>query len=271
MSDFQLNQFTAIDAAPDQSLYIAALEAFDTVPELQELKVQAMEIASIGSSGRILDVGCGFGLETLRLARSAVPDGHVAGIDKSAAFIEEANIRAKKAGLDIDFRPGVAEQLPFDDSSFDYVRAERIICYLEDPEAAVKEMARVARPGGHLAFIEPDFTSNNINLPDRALVKRTLDFEARSAVATNWMPGRLYSIVKRLKLNNIRSFTRLLVFPDDLAAGYFSMIGNNALKADEINETECATWQEGIEELRASGELFASIGYVLLTAELPET
>lgn len=267
MTDFRLNQFTAIDAAEDHGQYIAALEAFDTIVELQELKQRAHELGSVAEADSILDVGCGFGLETMRLAEIAKPGCHVAGIDKSAAFIDEAKRRTENTQRAIDFRQGVAEDLPFDSCRFDYVRAERIICYLSDPEKAVCEMMRVAKSGGRLAFIEPDFRSNNINIPDRPLAERILVFEAKNAVATNWTPGCLYAIAKRRGLQNIRTFTRLLVFPDDLAATYFTMIGNNALGAKVISEEDHQIWTEAIDELRRSGALFASIGYVLLTAE----
>ena len=104
----------------------------------------------------MLDVGCGFGLETLRLAALARP-GRVVGIDKSADFIAEAKARAAAASLAIDFDVGDADALPYPDASFDCVRAERLLIYLTDPAKAVAEMKRVAKPGGRIALIEPDF------------------------------------------------------------------------------------------------------------------
>ncbi len=267
MTDFKLNQFTAIDAADDQNQYIAALEAFDRIAELQELKQWARELGAVAQADSILDVGCGFGLETVRLAEISRPGSFVAGIDKSASFIDEARRRTQSARRAIAFYQGVAEDLPFDSNRFDYVRAERIICYLNDPARAVSEMSRVARSGGRLAFIEPDFRSNNINIPDRRLAERVLAFEAENAVATNWTPGCLYAIARRQGLKNIQAVTRLLVFPDDLAAVYYGMIGSNALEAEVISDQDHQAWKDAVEKLRTSGELFASIGYVLLTAE----
>lgn len=67
----QLHAFTDLDRAPSIAPYVAALEAFDALPQLQELKVLARERARIGDGTTVLDVGCGFGLESLQLARRA--------------------------------------------------------------------------------------------------------------------------------------------------------------------------------------------------------
>ena len=77
--------------------------------------------------------------------RLAGPGATVAGIDKSADFIADAAARATAAGLAIDFRVGDATALPWADASFDAVRAERLLIYLADWQAAVREMRRVAQ------------------------------------------------------------------------------------------------------------------------------
>ena len=77
----QLHAFTDVDRAPNIQTYLAGLEAFDALTQLQELKSLSREHAGIGPASVVLDVGCGFGLESLRLARLVQPDGRVVGID----------------------------------------------------------------------------------------------------------------------------------------------------------------------------------------------
>src|SRR5688572_7676049 len=151
VDDLSLKQFVDMDRSGHVASYVAALEAFDGIAQLQELKVLARDRGGVGRGRSILDVGCGFGLETLCLAALAGP-GAVAGLDKSADFIADAARRAAAAGLGIDFRVGDATALPWPAASFDCVRAERLLIYLDRWEAAVREMRRVARPGGGLAF-----------------------------------------------------------------------------------------------------------------------
>jgi SAM-dependent methyltransferase len=183
----ELHAFTNLDRAPSIKPYVAALEAFDALPQLQELKILARQRARIGDGTTVLDVGCGFGLESLRLAQLVEPGGKVVGIDKSADFIEEAKRRAAKAKLAINFQVGDAEALPFADGAFDVARAERVLVYLPEPKRALEEMRRVTRPGGIITAIEPDFGTNAINVEDRALVRRILDHECDVNIPHGWL------------------------------------------------------------------------------------
>jgi SAM-dependent methyltransferase len=265
MDDLSLKQFTAIDKAPDESAYVTALEAFDGIEQLQELKALGRERGGFAPGRRLLDVGCGFGLETLRLARLG---GVVAGIDKSADFIADAGRRAAAEGLSIDLRAGDATALPYPDASFDCVRAERLLMYLQDPERAVREMRRVGRPGGGLAVIEPDFSTTTLNLPDRDVVRRALAHEADTAVVQSWLPGPLLGMLADLGLTDVRVATRVVIFPQELGAAYFESVGRHAADAGAITGDELKGWTDGVAGLKARGRLFGSVGYFLLTARL---
>ena len=267
MTELSLKSFSAIDRVADPQTYIAALTAFDAIAELQELKAVAARWVSAGM--RVLDVGCGFGLETLRLARRIAPGGAVVGIDKSAEFIGEARRRAATAGLEIAFDVGDADALPYPDGAFDHARAERLLIYLTDPGRAVAEMRRVVRPGGSLAFIEPDFGTTTINLADRAPVRRVMAHEADTAVAQSWLPGPLQAMLAAAGLREVAVATRVLIFPQDLAAAYFTAVASSARQGGAIAEDELASWRQAIEALHCNGRLFGTIGYFLFTARVP--
>jgi ubiquinone/menaquinone biosynthesis C-methylase UbiE len=87
-----LTGFTSSSHGSEFEAYIAALESFNRIEQLQELKKLGHERIGIGLGARGLEVGCGFGLETLRLARLVAPvhpgtqNGSVAGCDLSADF-----------------------------------------------------------------------------------------------------------------------------------------------------------------------------------------
>ncbi|MCC6793292.1 MAG: methyltransferase domain-containing protein [Thermomicrobiales bacterium] len=264
-SDISLSQFRAVDRAANVPAYVTALEAFDAIPELQELKALGRERGGVSPGRKVLDVGCGFGLETLRLASLAGP-GNVTGIDKSADFIADAKARAASAHLAIHYDVGDAEALPYPAGSFDCVRAERLLIYLSDPAKAVAEMRRVARPGGRLALIEPDFSTTTINLPDRPMIRRALGHEADTAVVQSWLPGPLLVILRDLGLADIEVATRVVVFPQGLASEYFADVGRHAAAAGAISAGELAEWLAGIDGLAAKQALFGTVGYFLFTA-----
>jgi SAM-dependent methyltransferase len=256
-----LNAFTSIDESGQVPTYIAALEAFDRIAELQELKQMARALLQPGDA--VLDVGCGPGLETAALARRIRPGGRICGLDKSAAFIGEARRRAASLDLAIDYEVGSADALPWPDGSFDHVRAERVLIYLDDVMAALTEMRRVLRPGGSLALIEPQLDTVTVNLPDRALVRRVMAYEADTAAAQSWLPGRLPALLGSLGLSRQEVSTRVLVFPQDLAMDYFVGTARKAADADAISHAEFESWRQGVIGLRQSDGLLGTIGYFL--------
>ena len=106
-----------------------------------------LEAFGIGLAGqRMLDLGTGTGL----LAREFAGAGCLcAGIDVSAGQIAAASRLAKEQALEVDFREAPAEQIPFDDASFDVITANQCWLYF-DLARAIPEVRRVLAPGGRL-------------------------------------------------------------------------------------------------------------------------
>lgn len=99
---------------------------------------------------RVLDVGCGTGYLTRRMARAVGPTGSVLGVDPSAEVIEYARDRTREAHC--SYGTGVAEALTVSDASFDVVVTSLAVHHLPEDvrPAALREMYRVLRPGGRL-------------------------------------------------------------------------------------------------------------------------
>lgn len=110
------------------------------------------DLAGVTSSHRVLDVGCGPGALTAELVRR-VGAARVAAVDPSPSFVDAA--RTRHPGVDVQV--ATAEQLPYADASFDLVLAQLVVHFMADPDAGVREMVRVARPGGVVAACVWDF------------------------------------------------------------------------------------------------------------------
>lgn len=121
----------------------------------ESLAQSFLEAAGIRPGQRALDVGCGPGALTARLVER-LGVGHVAAIDPSAPFV--AAVGERFPGLDV--RRGVAEDLPYDDATFDAALAQLVVHFMEDPVAGLREMARVTRSGGVVAACVWDFGGN---------------------------------------------------------------------------------------------------------------
>ncbi|WP_448628320.1 class I SAM-dependent methyltransferase [Geodermatophilus sp. URMC 64] len=116
----------------------------------------------------VLDVGCGPGTITVDLARRVAP-GRVVGIDLFDAPLVEARALADREGVPVTFTVGDVYALEAADHSFDVVHAHQVLQYLTDPVAALREMARVCRPGGVLGIREGDYGGMVWHPPDEEL------------------------------------------------------------------------------------------------------
>lgn len=108
----------------------------------------------------VLDVGTGAGFIAFLLADLGK---NVIGIDLSEDMVQIANRNAKDYGFNVDFKVGDAENLPFEDESFDAVVNRHVLWTLPNPERAIHEWRRVLRPGGILIIIDGNWNYNYKN------------------------------------------------------------------------------------------------------------
>lgn len=108
---------------------------------------------------RLLDIGIGPGTITADLA-GRLPAGSVHGIDLAAAAVAETRRLVAERGLtNVTAAEGTAYALAFPDGAFDVVHAHQVLQHLADPVAALREMARVCRPGGIVAVRDADYAA----------------------------------------------------------------------------------------------------------------
>ena len=111
-------------------------------------------LGEIPSGSSILDIACGTGILTFRLA-GLVPEGKVVGVDFSPEMIKQAQAKLPEEESNVTFVEGNAEDLPFPDNSFDYVTCSFAFHHFPNPEKAVREMHRVLKNGGQAYLIDP--------------------------------------------------------------------------------------------------------------------
>lgn len=100
----------------------------------------------------VLDVGCGDGTWALVCSRHGA--ARVVGCDADPRMVARAGERAAEAGGAMQVLAAHVESLPFPDGCFDVVTAVTVLAFVPDAELAVREMARVLRPGGRLVIGE---------------------------------------------------------------------------------------------------------------------
>lgn len=104
---------------------------------------------------RVVDVGSGAGMDSLIAARMVGPAGRVIGVDMTPAMLDQARRSAAEAQLpNVEFREGLAEALPIPDGWADVVISNGVLNLIPDKTAALRQMARVLKPGGRLQIAD---------------------------------------------------------------------------------------------------------------------
>ena len=111
-----------------------------------------IDAAGVRPGASALDVGCGPGALTTELA-AVVGVENVAAVDPSEPFAAACARRLPGVRVEV----ATAEALPFEDGEFDHALSQLVVNFMTDPEAGVREMRRVTRPGGTVAAAVWDY------------------------------------------------------------------------------------------------------------------
>lgn len=149
-----------VDALPD-----AAVESFAGV-------ANPLSLRPLVKGELVVDVGSGAGFDCFVAAHHVGPSGRVVGVDMTEEMQSKARATAAFMGLDhVEFRQGLAEDLPVADGWADVVISNGVINLCADKRAVLGEIYRVLRPGGHLQFADiangqpvPEAAVQNIDL-----------------------------------------------------------------------------------------------------------
>jgi arsenite methyltransferase len=100
---------------------------------------------------RVVDVGCGTGVDTLMAAQQVGPGGKVVAVDMTAEMREKTQEGVRAMGLsNVEVRSGFAETLPVDDGFADVIISNGVVNLCPDKRAVFREMLRVLKPGGRV-------------------------------------------------------------------------------------------------------------------------
>jgi SAM-dependent methyltransferase len=127
----------------------------DTAAESFAGVANPFALGALAPGEHVLDVGSGAGMDSLVAAQMVAPGGRITGIDMTPEMLEKARTAADEMAADnVEFVPGEAEALPFDDETFDVVISNGVIDLVPDKDAVYGEIFRVLRPGGRIQIAD---------------------------------------------------------------------------------------------------------------------
>ena len=168
---------------------IAAADAYENlhVPAVfQQWTTHLAEAAHVQPGQRVLDVACGTGVLARHVATVVGKGGSVAGLDAGRGMLAVA----KRMAPSVEWQEGAAESLPYDDASFDAVLCQFGLMFFQDRQGALREMARVLKPGGRLAVAVWESLENSEAYPlEVALLEQLAGKEAADALRAPFVLG----------------------------------------------------------------------------------
>lgn len=147
MTEARNRKLATMEAADVRTAYRRWVPVYDrTFGKFAEAALRSATARANELSGQLLDVGVGTGLALPHYG----PELRVTGIDLSTHMLEKACERVRRSGQSniVELLEMDATALAFPDSSFDVAVAMFVMTVVPDPAAAIREMARVTRPGG---------------------------------------------------------------------------------------------------------------------------
>lgn len=213
------------------------------------------------NSEHILDLACGTGVVTREVLDSGVLPGSVTGVDMNADMLDVARARCANSGLDVEWVESDVFELPFPDARFDLAFCQQALQFFPERLGALRELRRVLRPGGRVAFCVSQELSRNPLLQSQAVaLEKHVGQEAGGAVRAICCvsdEGEIRALFEEAGFGDIEieSVSLTLGHPDGRAFAAGAMAGMHT--GDKLSEITEARRQQCIDDFLAGlGDCF---------------
>lgn len=234
----------------------------------EAFKLRTYEMLQLQPDARVLDVGCGPGLDTCALAERLGSAGRVVGVDVDAAMVAEADAlaRARHCAGRVEHQVGDVAGLPFADGAFTAVRAERLLQVLSpefEPAVVVRELWRLVAAGGVLLLADADWGSASVAFDDAGLERRLMAFFASSMRPNGFAGRQLQQLLLDVGVVEFELEVVAIVHRDTSLLPFGERLVERAQAAGIISADEGVCWLQGMEQRVQAGRFFATVNMLI--------
>lgn len=241
-NDYLATGFADVDRG-DEGTFSGCLQLLDSLPYFQWYKAETYRYLDLKPGLSVLDAGCGLGDDCSRICVRVSPHGRVTGVDASAVMVNAACHRWAGQHENLTFEIGDARRLPFPAASFDRARIDRSLQHIVDPEAAVRELHRVLKPGGLAVAYDNDWGTFSVSSENIQITRKVQD-EWCYSFTNPWIGRHLALLFRKAGFENISVHPSVSVISDfetadrvyDLRKTLERLISTAQLSREEADE-----------------------------------
>jgi ubiquinone/menaquinone biosynthesis C-methylase UbiE len=265
MTDPYASIARAAESLQIQLADVLELRAAD--PQQRAMAERYLAEVELPKGARVLEVGCGTGAVTRRIAE-LFDLAEVVGVDPSPVFVSRARELARQLPT-VSFREGDGRSLDFPNESFNLVVFHTTLCHIPDPQLAVREASRVLRPEGWLAIFDGDYTTTTVSVRESDPLQPLVDAMIANFVHDRWLIRRLPKLlrsesfeVKSVCSHGYTQTTEPTYMLTILDRGADLLVANNV-----IDTNEAAGLKREARRRVSDGEFFGHISFVSVIAQ----
>jgi ubiquinone/menaquinone biosynthesis C-methylase UbiE len=238
----------------------------------KHIKQRSYECLEIKAGDSVLDIGCGPGIDTVAMAKLNLEACKIYGVDIDADMLKEADALAKEHGVfdRVSHYQGDVCELPFEDSMFDGIRAERLFQVLPEflqAHEIFKEILRVLKPGGRIVVIDTDWSSASVDYPSLELERRMMTFFTRY-LRPNGIAGRqIYGWFKHCNIENVVTDVFPLVQHKFSQTPFGEWLKIESVKSGLISSEEANDWCQELAMLEKLGEFYSCVNIIMVAGQ----
>lgn len=263
--------FRNVDESGEADFFIKYLKFVDSVPEFRAIKDRSYQALGLKRGDKVLDAGCGIGLDTYRLGSMVGDTGSVIGFDSSESMLSVAQKNKPGNFQNISFLMGDLKNPDFPDDIFDAVYVERVLQITPDPSEIIQQLVRIVKPGGTIVSIEPDWGTMAIDPGNRNSIRSLISYCADS-FPDGWTGRKLFRLFREYGMN-VRIEAEPVIthdFPMIYRAMNFENFISGAIHAGHINQKDADELVEEFQRADKSGLFFFSYMMYRAIVKKPE-